>query len=40
MIAKDRLELVMGMEADRMVDLQLDRANVYPERDVILEERR
>ncbi|MFO1071568.1 MAG: pitrilysin family protein [Geminicoccaceae bacterium] len=40
MIAKDRLELVMAMEADRMVNLDLADAHVYPERDVILEERR
>jgi zinc protease len=40
MIAKDRLELVMAMEADRMVNLQLSDEHVYPERDVILEERR
>lgn len=40
MIAKDRLELVMSMEADRMVDLRLTDDTVYPERDVILEERR
>ena len=40
MIAKDRLELVMAMEADRMVNLDLADEHVYPERDVILEERR
>ena len=40
MIAKDRLELVMAMEADRMVNLDLADDHVYPERDVILEERR
>lgn len=40
MIAKDRLELVMSMEADRMVNLRLTDEQVYPERDVILEERR
>ena len=40
MIAKDRLELVMAMEADRMVNLDLSDEHVYPERDVILEERR
>ncbi|HMR29738.1 MAG TPA: pitrilysin family protein [Geminicoccaceae bacterium] len=39
-IARDRLELVMGMEADRMTDLRLVDEIVYPERDVILEERR
>ena len=40
MIAKDRLELVMGMEADRMVNLQLTDEQVLPERDVVMEERR
>jgi zinc protease len=40
LIAKDRLELVMSMEADRMVDLRLTDDKVYPERDVVLEERR
>ncbi len=40
MIAKDRLPLVMGMEADRMANLRLADEHVYPERDVILEERR
>jgi zinc protease len=40
MIAKDRLPLVMEMEADRMANLRLSDAEVYPERDVILEERR
>ncbi len=39
-IAKDRLETVMGMEADRMVNLRLDIKEVLTERDVILEERR
>ncbi|TVQ33945.1 MAG: insulinase family protein [Geminicoccaceae bacterium] len=39
-IAKDRLELVMTMEADRMANLRLTDAEVYPERDVVLEERR
>ena len=38
-IAADRLELVMSMEADRMVNLRLDRADWLPERDVVLEER-
>jgi zinc protease len=38
-IAKDRLELVMQMEADRMTNLVLDDAAVLPERDVVLEER-
>jgi zinc protease len=40
MIARDRLELVMGMEADRMVNLRLTDEQVLPERDVVLEERR
>jgi zinc protease len=40
MIAKDRLELVMGMEADRMVNLRLSDEDAVTERDVILEERR
>jgi zinc protease len=39
-IARDRLELVMKLEADRMANLQLTDAQVLPERDVILEERR
>jgi len=38
-IASDRLGLVMGMEADRMVDLVLSEEAVATERDVILEER-
>jgi zinc protease len=40
MIAKDRLPLMLEMEADRMVNLRLSDSEVYPERDVILEERR
>ncbi|MGE3303000.1 MAG: M16 family metallopeptidase [Hyphomonadaceae bacterium] len=39
-IARDRLELVMSMEADRMRNLQLTDEIVLPERDVIIEERR
>jgi zinc protease len=39
-IAKDRLRLVMGLEADRMVNLDLSDAAVRTERDVVLEERR
>jgi zinc protease len=39
-VAADRLELVMRMEADRMVNLVLTDDTVLPERDVILEERR
>ncbi len=38
-IAADRLETVMAMEADRMVDLVLSEEAVATERDVILEER-
>ena len=38
-IAKDRLELVMRMEADRMTNLVLDEEETLLERDVILEER-
>ncbi|MBK8176779.1 MAG: insulinase family protein [Rhodospirillales bacterium] len=39
-IAKDRLELVMRMEADRMRNLTLNDAQVEPEKRVVLEERR
>jgi len=39
-IAKDRLRLVMGLDADRMVNLDLSDNNVRTERDVVLEERR
>ena len=39
-IAKDRLPLVMELEADRMVNLDLSEMNVLTERDVVLEERR
>ncbi|MGI9406923.1 MAG: M16 family metallopeptidase [Hyphomicrobiaceae bacterium] len=39
-VAKDRLRLVMEMEADRMVNLKLDEKSVLTERDVVLEERR
>lgn len=39
-VAKDRLGLVMSMEADRMVNLRLTEEEVRPERDVVLEERR
>lgn len=38
-IAKDRLELVIKMEADRMVDLVLSEEVVIPELGVVLEER-
>ena len=39
-IARDRLELVMRLEADRMANLKLAEEDVRSERDVILEERR
>lgn len=39
-IAKDRLEMVMRMEADRMTHLQISEEQVAPERMVVLEERR
>jgi zinc protease len=39
-IAKDRLPLVMRLEADRLVNLILTDASVGPERDVVAEERR
>lgn len=39
-VAKDKLPLVMEMEADRMVNLKLTEDVVLTERDVILEERR
>jgi zinc protease len=39
-IASDRLELVMTLEADRMVNLTLTDADVVPELQVVLEERR
>jgi len=39
-IARDRLELVMKMEADRMSNLVLTDAEVNPEREVVREERR
>lgn len=39
-IARDRLELVMTLEADRMADLALSDQVVATERDVVLEERR
>ena len=38
-IAADRLELMMRMESDRMVNLQLDEGDIATERDVIIEER-
>ena len=39
-ITRDRLDLVMRLEADRMTGLVLDDKVVLPERDVVLEERR
>ena len=39
-VARDRLEIVMKHEADRMTHLQLTDEVVLPEREVILEERR
>lgn len=39
-VARDKLELVMKLESDRMTNLVLTDAEVLPERDVILEERR
>jgi zinc protease len=39
-LARDKLDLVMGMEADRMVNLKLDERSVETEREVVLEERR
>ncbi|MBO9399739.1 pitrilysin family protein [Shimia sp. R9_3] len=38
-VASDRLELMMRMESDRMVNLQLDEEDILTERDVIIEER-
>jgi zinc protease len=39
-VARDRLEMVLRLEADRMTGLVLDDSAVLPERKVILEERR
>jgi zinc protease len=39
-VARDRLKTVMGLEADRMANLDLSDANVSTERDVVLAERR
>ncbi len=39
-IARDRLEIVMEMEADRMVNLAFSDKDFVTERDVVLEERR
>src|SRR5579872_3595207 len=38
-IAKDRLPLMMQLEADRMVNLDLSESNLNTERQVVLEER-
>ena len=38
-IAADRLELMMQMEADRMINIRLTERDIATERDVILEER-
>ncbi len=38
-VAADRLELMMKMESDRMVNLRLSEKDIETERDVILEER-
>ncbi len=38
-VAADRLELMMKMESDRMVNLRLDEGDIETERNVILEER-
>jgi zinc protease len=39
-IAKDRLRLVMGLDADRMINLDLSEGAVHTERNIVLEERR
>ena len=39
-IASDRLEMIMRMEADRMVNLRINEKELTPERQVVLEERR
>jgi zinc protease len=39
-VARDSLETVMRLEADRMANLVLSEAEVVPERDVVTEERR
>lgn len=38
-VAADRLELMMRMESDRMVNLRLDEEDILTEREVIIEER-
>lgn len=39
-VSPDRLEMVMRMEADRMVNLRITEKELIPERQVVLEERR
>ncbi len=39
-IARDRLKTAMGLEADRMANLDLSDSNVNTEREIVLEERR
>ncbi len=39
-IARDRLPLIMGLEADRIANLDLSDTNVNTEREIVLEERR
>ncbi len=39
-VARDRLELMMEMEADRMTNLTLSETDVVTEREVVIEERR
>lgn len=39
-VAKDKLELIMRLESDRMTNLTITDAEVLPERDVVREERR
>ena len=39
-ISSDRLELIMRMEADRMVNLRISERELVPERQVVAEERR
>lgn len=38
-VAADRLDLMMQMESDRMVNLRLDAEDILTERDVVIEER-
>ncbi len=39
-VSKQHLATVMALEADRMLNLELDEEDIGPERDVVLEERR